>query len=232
MNAGIADAANLAWKLAAALNGWAGPGILDAYDAERQPITDQVSRFIAEVALKVMTQRHEISADIERQDAVGEATRARVGKAAYALDAHQQCCGGLNFGYYYERSPIIAYDGESPPAYTMGTFTSSTVPGCRAPHVWLEGRRSLYDALGADYTLLRLDPAVRVDGLVEAAGQRGVPLAVLDVDAPEARALPAQARAGAPGPACGLARRRGAGRSAGLYRSHPGCSCRSASPSA
>src|SRR5262245_9584017 len=43
MNAGIADAANLAWMIAATLNGWAPPAILDAYQAERQPITDQVS---------------------------------------------------------------------------------------------------------------------------------------------------------------------------------------------
>jgi 2-polyprenyl-6-methoxyphenol hydroxylase-like FAD-dependent oxidoreductase len=46
MNAGIADAANLAWKVAAALKGWAAPGILDSYDVERRPITDQASRII------------------------------------------------------------------------------------------------------------------------------------------------------------------------------------------
>ena len=108
MNAGIADAANLAWKLAGVLNGWASPAILDAYNAERQPITDQVSRLIAYVAGNVTLQRDGITADIERQDAVGEATRTRVGKAAYELDVDQQCCGGLNFGYYYDRSPIIA----------------------------------------------------------------------------------------------------------------------------
>ena len=187
MNAGIADAANLAWKLAGVLNGWAAPGILDAYDAERRPITDQVSRYIADVALRVMQQRHEVSADIERRDAVGAAARERLGKQAYELDVHQQCCGGLNFGYYYEGSPLIAYDGESPPAYTMGTFTSSTVPGCRAPHFWLEGRRSLYDTLGADYTLLRLDPTVRIDGIVEAARERGVPLVARDVGASSMR---------------------------------------------
>ena len=188
MSAGIADAANLAWKLAGTLKGWASPGILDAYNAERQPITEQASRLISDVARKVMIQRDEISGDIERQDSVGEATRARVGKAAYELDVEQQCCGGLNFGYYYENSPIIAYDEESAPSYTMGTFTSSTVPGCRVPHLWLEGRRSLYDALGPDYTLLRLDPTMRVMGIVEAAAKRNVPLTVVDVNA-EARAL-------------------------------------------
>lgn len=186
MNAGIADAANLAWMLASTLNGWATPGILDAYDAERRPITDQASRLISDIAQKVALQQREISADIERQDSVGQAARVRVGKEAYDLDVQQQCCGGLNFGYYYDDSPIIAYDDERPPAYTMGTFTSSTVPGCRAPHLWLEGRRSLYDAFGPDYTLLRLDPTTRVTGIVEAAAKRNVPLTVVDVNAPEA----------------------------------------------
>ena len=189
MNAGIADAANLAWKLAGMLNGWASPDILDAYDAERQPITDQVSRIIADIAHRVIKQRSDITADIERQDSVGEVTRARVAKEAYDLDVAQQCCGGLNFGYYYDNSPIIVYDGERAPAYTMGTFQSSTVPGCRVPHVWLEGRRSLYDALGADYTLLRLDPTTRVTGIVEAAAKRSVPLVVVDVKEPEMSAL-------------------------------------------
>ena len=45
MNAGIADAMNLSWLLAAHLNGWAPASILDAYEAERWPITSQVSRF-------------------------------------------------------------------------------------------------------------------------------------------------------------------------------------------
>jgi 2-polyprenyl-6-methoxyphenol hydroxylase-like FAD-dependent oxidoreductase len=187
MNAGIADAANLAWKLAGTLNGWASSAILDAYNAERQPITDQVSRYITDVARRVVTQRDAINTDIERQDSVGEAARARIGKAAYELDVEQQCCGGLNFGYYYDGSPIIAYDGEHQPGYTMGTFTSSTVPGCRAPHLWLEGRRSLYDALGPDYTLLRFDPAARVTGIVEGAAERKVPLTIVDVKAPAAR---------------------------------------------
>ncbi|MFI9557264.1 FAD-dependent monooxygenase [Nonomuraea endophytica] len=37
-NTGIQDAANLAWKLAAVLKGWAGPELLDTYDAERRPV--------------------------------------------------------------------------------------------------------------------------------------------------------------------------------------------------
>jgi hypothetical protein len=104
----------------------------------------------------------------------------------YALDVEQQCCGGLNFGYFYDRLPIIVYDGEQAPTYTMGTFTSTTVPGCRVPHFWIDGRLSLYDAMGVDYTLLRFDPTADVTGIVAAAAQRGLPLAVLDVRSREA----------------------------------------------
>ncbi|CAG7621301.1 FAD-dependent oxidoreductase [Actinacidiphila bryophytorum] len=37
-NTGIQDAHNLAWKLAAVLGGWAGPGLLETYGAERRPV--------------------------------------------------------------------------------------------------------------------------------------------------------------------------------------------------
>jgi 2-polyprenyl-6-methoxyphenol hydroxylase-like FAD-dependent oxidoreductase len=189
MSAGIADAANLAWKLAGLHHGWATPEILDAYEAERQPITDQASLIISDIGRQVMMQRSELSPDIERLAAIGEAARAAAGQLAYALDVEQQCCGGLNFGYFYDRSPIIAYDEEQAPSYTMGTFTSATVPGCRVPHIWIEEQHSLYDAMGPDYTLLRLDPTARVDGIVTAATQRGLPLAVLDVNSPGASNL-------------------------------------------
>jgi len=182
MNAGIADAADLSWMLAAVLNGWGEPGLLDAYQAERQPITDQVSHFAFKMAKEVSQQRREISADIERKDSVGEATRATIGREAYDLYVQQQCCGGLNFGYFYAASPAIAYDGTAHPAYSMGRFESSSVPGCRAPHLWLDGGRSLYDDLGPDFTLLRFDTETPVDGIVAAAAKRKVPLTVLDVD--------------------------------------------------
>jgi 2-polyprenyl-6-methoxyphenol hydroxylase-like FAD-dependent oxidoreductase len=187
MNAGIADAANLAWMLAAVLKCWASEAILDAYEAERLPVIEQTSQLITEIAQKVMMHRREISADIERLDEVGEAARAKIGKAAYELDVTQQCCGGLNFGYSYEHSPIIAYDGEKAPAYRMREFTQSTVPGCRAPHVWLRDGRSLYDAFGADFTLIRSDPSADVSGFLDAASDLGVPLSVVDLDTLDVR---------------------------------------------
>ncbi len=189
MNAEIADAADLSWQLGAVLNGWATPAMLDAYEAERRPITEQVSRFAMDMAFKNIEHRSETPADIELPGPVGDAVRARIGKDAYDLNLQSICCGGLNFGYFYDRSPIIAYDGAPHPGYTMYEFSPSSVPGCRAPHLWLDGHRSLYDALGPGYTLIRLDPTVRVSGLVEAAARRRVPLPVLDIKAPDARAL-------------------------------------------
>jgi 2-polyprenyl-6-methoxyphenol hydroxylase-like FAD-dependent oxidoreductase len=189
MNAGIADAASLSWMLAAVLSGWAEPALLNAYQAERQPITDQVSHFAFAMAKEVSQQRREISADIERGDTVGEVIRATIGKEAYDLYVQQQCCGGLNFGYFYAGSPIIAYDGTEHPTYSMGRFESSSVPGCRAPHFWLPGDRSLYDALGESYGIIRFAPDISVSGLAEAAARRRMPLSVLDVDDAQAAEL-------------------------------------------
>ncbi|GAA3431830.1 FAD-dependent monooxygenase [Kutzneria kofuensis] len=42
MNAGIHDAVNLGWKLAATINGWAPEGLLDTYHAERRPVGRRV----------------------------------------------------------------------------------------------------------------------------------------------------------------------------------------------
>lgn len=36
LNTGIQDMHNLAWKLAGVLQGWAGPALLESYDAERR----------------------------------------------------------------------------------------------------------------------------------------------------------------------------------------------------
>lgn len=181
MNAGIADAMNLSWQLAAHLKGWGGTGLLDGYQIERQPITMQVSNFAMNHAYALQAKREKVPADIEDDTAQGAASRQRVGQELYDLNVKQYCCGGLNFGYFYDQSPMIAYDGTPHPTYTMDQFTSSTVPGCRTPHLWLAGHRSLYDALGPWFTLLRLDSSIDTRALELAAATRNVPLVVLDV---------------------------------------------------
>ena len=186
MNAGIADAMNLSWLLAAHLNGWAPLAILDAYEAERWPITSQVSRFAMSHAEAEIRRRGAVPDEIEEMGSRGERARQEVGRLAYEINVRQYACAGLNFGTYYDRSPIIAYDGSEHPPYTMDSYTPSTVPGCRTPHLWCEDGGSLYDAMGPEFTLLRFDSALDVTALQTAARNTGVPLRVLDVGLREA----------------------------------------------
>ncbi|MGN0065715.1 MAG: FAD-dependent monooxygenase [Nocardioides sp.] len=181
MNAGIADAVNLSWLLSAVLEGWADPGIIDAYEAERLPITEQVSRFAMAKLEENAAAMSERSAPrvLSSRGLLGRALRRRLGRRLFEINVPQMSPEGLNFGYYYEASPIIVADGEQAPAYDMGSFTPSTVPGCRLPHFTVDGT-SVLDLLGPRYTLLRLDPAVDVSGL---AGS-GLPLVVVDVPRP------------------------------------------------
>jgi 2-polyprenyl-6-methoxyphenol hydroxylase-like FAD-dependent oxidoreductase len=185
MNAGLADAANLAWHLAGQLEGWAAPHALGAYQRERHPITEQVSHFAMNHAHAMSQRRRAIPAEIEDDTPQGQAAREAFGRDLYELNVQQYCCAGLNFGYYYADSPLMVYDEEPAPAYGMGHFTASTVPGCRTPHFWLKDGRSLYDALGPAYTLLQLRPGCgpSVAALQSAAARHRVPLKVLDVSA-------------------------------------------------
>jgi hypothetical protein len=120
--------------------------------------------------------------DIEDEGAEGARIRDEVGQLTYEINVQQYACAGLNFGTYYDRSPIVAYDDAACPPYTMATYTPSTVPGCRTPHLWLADGTSLYDVLGPEFTLLRLNAAIDAAPLVAAAECRRMPLAVLDID--------------------------------------------------
>lgn len=179
MNAGIADAMNLSWTLAAYLKGWAGKGILDLYQIERQPITAQVSKFAMNHAIQLHKERVKVPANIEDEGTEGQQSRELFGQMLYDLNVRQYCCSGLNFGYYYDQSPAIIYDDETAPSYDMNQFTSSTVPGCRLPHFWLKDGSSLYDRLGRDYTLINFDQSLDCSALQVIAAKLGFPLEIL-----------------------------------------------------
>jgi hypothetical protein len=131
-----------------------------------------------------MRRRGAVPEEIEDPGPRGELARLEVGRLAYEINVQQYACEGLNFGTYYDRSPIIAYDGAEHPPYTMSLYTPSTVPGCRTPHLWRGDGSSLYDAMGPEFTLLRFDAAVDVTALELAARFRNTPLKILDVEQP------------------------------------------------
>jgi 2-polyprenyl-6-methoxyphenol hydroxylase-like FAD-dependent oxidoreductase len=182
MNAGIADAMNLSWMLAGVVKGWADSAILRAYEIERQPITEQVSRYAMGTVRATAAFQSAVLEGLEKPGPEGDAARARIGREAYALNVGQFCCGGstsVTSTRTPRSSPMTA---KRPPPYTMYGFSQSTVPGCRTPHLWLRDGRSLYDALGSEFTLLRFDPAIEVGDLLGAAAKRGLPMALLDVN--------------------------------------------------
>jgi len=52
LNLGMQDGANLAWKLAATIHGWAPTGLLDTYETERRPLAERVvTQTMAQTAL-------------------------------------------------------------------------------------------------------------------------------------------------------------------------------------
>jgi hypothetical protein len=53
----------------------------------------------------------------------------------------------------------------------------------------VDGGRSLYDAMGDGFALLRLDPQADASPLLDAAKQRGLPLRVVDLSPAEATGL-------------------------------------------
>ncbi len=65
LNAGLLDSVNLAWKLAAAIHGWAPTGLLDTYDEERRLAADRTLLHTrAQVALR---RAHDPAADALRE---------------------------------------------------------------------------------------------------------------------------------------------------------------------
>jgi 2-polyprenyl-6-methoxyphenol hydroxylase-like FAD-dependent oxidoreductase len=190
MNTGVDDAANLAWKLAAVLQGWGGPELLSTYESERRPVAHRNTTAARELNAGLgAVERPDI---LEENSARGEQARARVGDLlrCYGERTHSL---GVQLGARYDGSPLVIEDG-APPADSWGTYTPTSVPGGRTPHVWLDAWHghgsSLYDRLGPGFTLLRIGGrAPDGKGLQAAAQAQGVPLTVLDVDHDEARDL-------------------------------------------
>jgi 2-polyprenyl-6-methoxyphenol hydroxylase-like FAD-dependent oxidoreductase len=187
MNTGIDDAANLAWKLAATIQGWAGPHLLATYEAERRPAGERNTQ--AAIALGRPLQGIPLSEDLEADTPAGREARA---EAARVLETQRQSYSslGVQLGVRYEGSPIIWPDGTPAPEDVYDRYVPTARPGGRAPHLWLSQTQSLFDVLGPGFTLLRMGGrAPSAAPLVAAARQRGIPLTVVDIQLPEARDL-------------------------------------------
>jgi 2-polyprenyl-6-methoxyphenol hydroxylase-like FAD-dependent oxidoreductase len=186
MNTGIGDAVDLAWKLDALLAGWGGATLLDAYTSERRPVAQRNAL--------------EASANLERMlspgpqpllldpGPEGDAFRLRFGAEFSAIMRREWYTLGIHLGYRYDASPICWNDHAPRPPLEVARYDQSTLPGARAPHVWLQRDRSTLDLFGRGFTLVRAGPHERVDALVAAAAARAVPLAVATLAQQQAQA--------------------------------------------
>ena len=112
-NAGVHDADNLAWKLAAVLRGEAGPGLLTTYDAERRPI--------AELTVEQAYTRYVLRLDpaLGKEDLMPIIPEATV-----------------ELGYRYHSAAVVSEPGEDGSLWE-DPHERSARPGSRAPHVAL-----------------------------------------------------------------------------------------------
>jgi 2-polyprenyl-6-methoxyphenol hydroxylase-like FAD-dependent oxidoreductase len=169
-NTGIGDAVDLGWKLAAALHGWAGPGLLDSYEHERRPVA---LRAIAEAErnMQVLTgelARPELTDDGE----AGTRARLRTAEAIREAKAAELYTLGFVLGTGYPDSPLVGSPDPAPP--DTSTYRPAGAPGARLPHRWLNRQRSLYDVLGPGFTLLEIAAAPACEW-EQAAAKRNIP---------------------------------------------------------
>jgi hypothetical protein len=128
-NTGVADAHNLAWKLALVTQGKAGAGLLESYTAERRPIASlTVEQAYTRYVLRVDPSLSQENLQQPLDDA------------------------SIELGAVYRSSDVLA-DAE-PEAPLDDPRSHSWQPGTRAPHVALGDGRSTVDVAGLGFALL------------------------------------------------------------------------------
>jgi 2-polyprenyl-6-methoxyphenol hydroxylase-like FAD-dependent oxidoreductase len=133
-NTSVGDAVNIAWKIAAVEQGWAGAGLLDSYEPERRGV---VAETVASAAANTRLTGGNLPADAEG-----------IQRGKYA-EFHSL---GLVLGYSYAGSPVI--QAAERPVADVASYAPATLPGARLPHWWLPDGSSLYDRLGSGFTLV------------------------------------------------------------------------------
>ncbi len=183
MNTGVGDITNLSWKIEAALNGWAGDGLLETYTTERRPIGKRnvdfaAARFArADDVMPTPSILDDSPEGARERKEVGE----RIEKEVLAPPTF-----GLQVGYRYDESPIICQEPGPPPPIERETYTPTTRPGARAPDAWIGENRAVTDLFGRGFVLLRLgDAPPGAENLERAAAARGVPFETVDLTDPD-----------------------------------------------
>ncbi|KFA49997.1 hypothetical protein S40293_05971 [Stachybotrys chartarum IBT 40293] len=176
LNTGLGDARDLAWILQGLVEGWGGPGLIGAYDAERRPVALRNS--------SNSSQNFQVWKDRRGRDKVLESSpeadeqRRVLGEKLAVIVAKEFQALGIALGYKYADSPLIVPDGSEAPPDDPEKYIQTARPGHRAPHYWLEAGTSTIDLFGDSFVLLYLGTDLPAPGqaLVEAATRVGMPL--------------------------------------------------------
>ena len=105
MNTGIGDAVDLAWKLAATLQGWGGPDLLASYEAERRPVGLRAVREASGNLLRTLSPGE--NPGLLDDSFAGALLRYDVGRKFSATMLREWYKLGVDLGYSYAGSPVI-----------------------------------------------------------------------------------------------------------------------------
>ncbi len=189
MNMGVADSVDLGWKLAAVLQGWGGPILLDSYEAERRPAHEFV--------LDEAESNHSVlpgmmaRPGLEDDGPQGDALRAEVADIITRTKSKEFFALGVVLGYGYKNSPVVVDDGQGASWELSHEYAPRAIPGCLAPHMWLNETISLYDQFGDGFTLLVTQAGHDADiaAARSEADAAGIPLSVVTIVNPGLHAL-------------------------------------------
>ena len=189
MNTGVGDATDLAWKLAATLQGWGGPGLLASYEAERRQIGERVVGASRYASLGYRAWLAEVRAEIGDDTPAGSVARAHLVEVANVEQRKSNEMIGAELGYRYVDSPIID-NVPGGPQHDLRAYLPTTWPGARLPHMWLKDATAIQDRLRPErYTLIDVVGGHDEGPLLAAFETLGAPLDVLVVADPALRAV-------------------------------------------
>lgn len=186
LNTGIGDAFGLGWMLAAAIDGWGGEKLLDAYTLERRPVSER------NFSSSTRNYKHWIGSGREKiceDSAEGEHQRKEAFQALVESLKEEWHSHGIGLGYRYEGSPLIVPDGTPEPEDQPSVYIPTARPGHRAPHIWLAEGQSILDFYGEGFVLLVFPGAPDTSVLIEAAAKVGMPLRIVKINNKDAAEL-------------------------------------------
>ncbi len=182
MNSGVGDACDLSWKLAATLQGWGGPKLLESYEIERRQIGARNVEASRHASRGRRAWRAMYRPNLRDQTPEGAETRANLVRVAEVEQRKSNEMIGAELGYRYAGSPVIAAEEGEGPAHEFMTYVPTAWPGARLPHVWLDEGTALHDKIGDGYTLLRLGgSSVNSAPLARAFASYGARFTALDI---------------------------------------------------